>query len=74
MSEVAGLVVVTLYTIKLLTDPAEAAFACKHPFSHTQRWIMPNVLIVTAGEFGHPMAFVVQFKIVNLLFHLCFAW
>lgn len=60
---------VTLFTIQFLTDPRCAPVGRQYPFANTQRRVVPHVLIMSAGEFCLPMAFVVDLETINFSIH-----
>jgi len=45
-----------------MSDEVFPPLGCGYPGSVLKRWLMPNVLIMPAFEFGHPMAFFVLMK------------
>lgn len=68
-SEVAGLIFVTLFAIQLLADPRCTSLGRQYPFTYAQWRVVPHMLVVAAGEFRHPVSFVVDLEIINYSVH-----
>lgn len=52
---------------KLESDHGLAALGIQHPLTLDQRWVMPDVLVVAAGQLRNPVTLVVGMKAPNRL-------
>jgi hypothetical protein len=57
------------WATKRSADSPSSAVLLQHPVTHLEGWTMSDVLIMTTGEFGDPIADVIDVKACDLAFH-----
>jgi|GEM_PF-3786247 len=69
-SKIARLTLIAFTTIQCLTKRITSTFFRLCPGSIRPRWIVTNVLVVTACKFGDPVAFSVLVEVNDALIHV----
>jgi hypothetical protein len=52
-------------TIQFMANVFSSTLGCRHPMAIRPRWIMSDVLVMPAIEFGYPIQIIIQMKSNN---------
>ena len=70
LSAIERLTTIAFQAIQRFAEPCGAFGLRQDPFTYCPGWVVPNVLVVHAAQFCHPIALFIGMKSDNRLLHL----